>query len=143
MEPSSFFKKIVGCIFLIFSAWPVVAFDQDLSPHDNITIGYGENFQAIPASAPWIVDSPHHQDHLKKQMHPALKGFLRFLIVSVGTLPVTVGLSSLIYLYPPPGWTISQQTGFALLTGSSLALTVGFVDLIINAVVQGQRKKKD
>lgn len=139
---------------LLLSCFPVFAeVTVSLANFSTPGVSYSVNasayssFQAVPPNAPWLlVSSATHFDAndigtSKGKMHPALKSFLRFFIVSVGTFPIAVGLSSVLYLYPPLDWTISKQTEIVLISGATAAVTVALIDMIIDLVLQEKKKK--
>ncbi len=142
-----FILAMLCCVCVPLSAQQDFRFDLEypasfVNDHTQSTA-----FQAMPASAPWLVNAdsdfpyqPHGQTKTARKMHPALRSFLRFFIVSAGAMPITVGLSSLLYISPPVGWSTTQQTQVVLITGASAAITVGFIDLIIDLV---QARKKE
>lgn len=142
-----FILAILCCVCVPLSAQQDFRFDLEYSSSFVNKHTHSLNFQAVPVSAPWLMNAdpnfpyqPHGETRDARKIHPALRSFLRFFIVSAGAMPITVGLSSLLYISPPVGWSTTQQTQVVLITGASAAITVGFIDLIIDLV---QARKKE
>ncbi len=156
MEKDAPTNKSICLVAIIFCCFCLPLYAQEdfysYPSYFSFTNSYPQSafsFQAVPASAPWLAAStdpdfpyqPHGQVASKNKMHPALRSFLRFFIVSAGVMPATVGLSSLLYLAPPAGWSSTKQTQVVLISGASAALTIGFIDLIIDLVIQAKKKE--
>lgn len=145
---NSCFLFLLFCFCIPLNAQPFADFSFDSSVF-SLPDNYQEysSFHAVPASAPWLLNTdpsfPYqpYGSVAPTKMHPALRSFLRFFIITAGAMPFTVGLSSLLYLAPPQGWSITRQTQVILISGASAALTVGFIDLIIDLVVQAKKKE--
>lgn len=155
MEKGAPTNKFIYLILIIFCCFCLpLAAEQDFYSdfqYSSFTDFYPQpaSFRAVPASAPWLAAStdpdfpyqPKGEAAAENKMHPALRSFLRFFIVSAGVMPATVGLSSVLYAMPPAGWSITKQTQVILISGASAAVTIGFIDLIIDLVIQAKKKE--
>lgn len=150
-------KPLTISVIFFFLAFPLMAqysfaSDYDIfspMPYDAMPSVVDLSFQPVPPSAPWLVqisasakfDAHDINGSSEKKMHPALRSFLRFLIVGVGVMPVTIGLSSILYLSPPQGWSTTQQAQVVLISGASAAITVALIDMIVDLIIQAKRKE--
>jgi hypothetical protein len=90
----------------------------------------------FPSSAPWRRGVALGEN--KKPMAPALRQFVRFTVITVGTFPIAFGTSMLIIPFAAPAWSTGKQIGVGAISATGISLVIAMIDMIIDIVLHNR-----